>query len=350
MTVKKCFLKEISLFTIILFFPLLIFSQKLPDFKAEDQPEAPDYFLKKNWSALPFRVDAADVIPKDEEWINDSEKKVDVFYLYPTIYQKGKTWNADVNNKSLNRSIDKFPVKFQASVFNHVARVYVPRYRQSIAKVWDDPQAPNHKASLDLAYEDIKNAFEHYLKYYNNDRPIIIASHSQGSYLAIKLLQDYFQNTQMKNKLVAAYVVGYGIEKDYFSNLSPCKEEKDIFCYLTWASFRHDYDKEKRVGKLDHLLYENVCINPISWNQSREFVAADNSDGGIMLKIKRKEKRKNSAQISEHNMLLVKTKYPLVRLPFYKSYHILDYNLFWFDIRKNAAARVKHYLEEVEKW
>lgn len=99
-------------------FNAVAIAQKLPDFDAIHQPKAPDYSLSGNWAALPFRIDAADVVPKGEVWIDDSLKKVDVFYIYPTIYLKGKTWNADVSQKLLNNRIDKYPVKFHASVFN----------------------------------------------------------------------------------------------------------------------------------------------------------------------------------------------------------------------------------------
>ena len=91
----------------VLFLFLLVFIQSCitspSAFIAEEQPKAPDYSIEKNWCALPFRKDAADVIPDSEKWINDSLKKVDVFYVYPTLYLYGKTWNADLKNKQLNK-------------------------------------------------------------------------------------------------------------------------------------------------------------------------------------------------------------------------------------------------------
>lgn len=59
--------------------------------------------------------------------------------------------------------------------------------------------------------------------------------------------------------------------------------------------------------------------------------------------MKRKKSRKNSAQIADDNYLKVKTKYPFVELPSIKVYHILDYNLFWFDIRENVKKRTENY-------
>jgi len=83
-----------------------IVNAQLPAFNPADQPAAPDYAKAENWSALPFRADAADDIPKAETWVSDSLKPVDVFYIYPTIYVKGKTWNANLANKKLNKKIE----------------------------------------------------------------------------------------------------------------------------------------------------------------------------------------------------------------------------------------------------
>ena len=66
------------------------------------------------------------------------------------------------------------------------------------------------------AYADIKAAFEYYLKNYNHGRPIIIASHSQGSTHALHLLKDYFENKPLQKQLVAAYIVGMTIPTEFF--------------------------------------------------------------------------------------------------------------------------------------
>ncbi len=90
------------------YFPLLIlwfyhissFSKELPPFNAAEQPTAPDYSNPSYWSALPFRRDAADLTPKSEQWINDSLKPVDVFYVYPTLYAKRQHFSASWSARS----------------------------------------------------------------------------------------------------------------------------------------------------------------------------------------------------------------------------------------------------------
>ena len=306
-------------------------SKTLPPFKATDQPVALDYSSEKSWSCLPFRKDASDAIPKIEKWIDDSLKNVDVFYIYPTIYMKGKTWNADATNKKLNKKIDKYPVKFQASVFNQVGRIYAPRYRQAHIKSFYD-STENGKAALDFAYEDVKKAFEYYLRNYNNGRPIIIASHSQGSFHARRLLKDYFDTPEMKQKLVCAYVIGFGIYPEKYELLKPCNDALATNCYVTWSSFKKGYTPENV-----NMLFGKICVNPISWKTNNEKAT---SKSGILLNLNRKKLFKSEVQIKE-NYLWVKTNMLIVRK--INVMHLADYNLYWYDIRKNVADRVTEY-------
>ena len=315
---------------------LALFSQKLPDFNPNDQPAAPDYTQGKYWSALPFRTDAADVIPPDEAWISDSLKEVDVFYIYPTMYSKGKTWNADINNKKLNRKIDRLPVKFQATAFNASCRVYAPRYRQGIIQCYYD--SANGAKGLDFAYQDVKVAFQYYLDHYNHGRPFIIASHSQGSSHAWRLLREMIDGKPLAKQMICAYVVGMSVDPTLYKEIKPCGEPTETGCYVTWSSFKEGYDPGKSV------LRNPVCVNPITWTRDSALVPASASQGSIFLKVKHKKwQHAASAQI-HHDYLWVKNKLPFVRS--WNTLHLLDYNLFWYDIRKNVADRIKVYLKK----
>jgi hypothetical protein len=316
-------------------FFLLLFTTadaQLPAFDAKDQPAAPDYSLGQNWSALPFREDAADAILSTETWVSDSLKDVDVFYIYPTMYMKGKTWNADLSKKKLNKKIDNKPVRFQASVFNESARVYAPRYRQAIIKAFYDKE--NGEKALAFAYEDVKHAFEYYLSRYNNGRPIIIASHSQGSYHARRLLKEFFDGTILQKRLVAAYVIGYGFNEEMYTKLQPCENKNQTNCYITWASFKTGYVP----AHTD--LAGNVCVNPLTWNRDTIAIEASKSMGAILLSFKKEYEKPCATQV--HNGLLwVTNDLPLISG--WKNLHIADYNLFWLDIRANVKDRVHSF-------
>ncbi len=321
------------LFTFLFSFFITIVSKPLTPFKSSDQPTAPDYSDARYWSALPFRKDAADLTPKTEKWINDSLKDADVFYIYPTLYSKGKTWNADVNNKKLNKRLDNFPVKYQASIFNQAARVYAPRYRQAIIDSYFDTIG-NGKSALDFAYEDVKKAFEYYLKNYNQGRPIIIASHSQGTTHCRRLLKDYFDTPEMKAKLVCAYVVGYEIDSLSYTLLKPCSDATETNCYVTWSTFKNNFQYKDKLH-----YFGNICVNPVSW--VRDTMSAV-STGGVLLNVNRKKKFRTEAHISDSH-LEVNTNLTFMRNK--DILHLVDFNLFWFDVRKNVLQRVNEFIK-----
>jgi hypothetical protein len=327
-----------NLFIVAFGFIALIVNAQLPStFDASLQADAPDYSSVSSWAALPFSDDKADIIPRSSTWVSDSLKKVDVFYIYPTIYGKKHTnmWCADINDKSLNKKIDNKPVKYQASAFNETARVYAPRYRQAHIDIFDDTTLLR-EIVLDFAYQDVKKAFEYYLAHYNQGRPIIIASHSQGTVHGRRLIKEFFDNPSRKQQLVCAYLVGFALyEKDY-EHLKPCKNAEETNCYVSWSSFKHGYEYPG-VGK--DLLVGEVAVNPISW---RIDATSETDKGSILLSIKQKKTYETTAQIKD-KMLWVKTRAPF--LSTWNTLHVADYNLFWYNIRKNIALRSKQYFE-----
>ena len=169
------------------------------EFKSKDG--IPDFSNLNYWAASPFKMDPSDNVPADLK--NEIKDTIaDVFFIHPTTYTDAKMpmgWNAQIDDEELNKKTDNSAILYQASVFNKYCRVFAPRYRQANLRAFytDDKKMAN--AALELAYEDVKNAFEYYLKNYNNGRPIIIASHSQGTFHAGKLLKDFFENKLLKN-------------------------------------------------------------------------------------------------------------------------------------------------------
>ncbi len=307
-------------------------AQRLQDFDKINPPTPPDYQIPEHWSALPFRKDAGDYIPKNESEVSDTEKQADVFYVYPTIYGYGKTWNANITKKRLNKQIDKYPVKYQASVFNNSSRIYAPRYRQAIGKVWKNPVGKNESKALDLAYQDVKSAFEYYLQNYNSGRPLIIAAHSQGSYLGRRLIREYFDKPEHYIIFVAAYLIGYAIDSTMYTILKPCRQANETNCYITFSSYKNKFNPDKAKSDFHRLTYGNVCINPTTWTMQDGWSQSEHA--GIFLKMKAKAKNRNSALIKDSKYLWVK--HNINSFKALRNLHVLDYNLFWFDIRKNV--------------
>jgi hypothetical protein len=155
----------------------------------------PDYSNLNYWAAHPDKKDPSDNLPSDLK----NERKdslADVFFIYPTTYTDQSLpmgWNADIDDEAINKKTDKTTILYQASVFNRYCRVFAPRYRQANLLAFYTDDKEKAKTSFDIAYDDVKAAFEYYLKNYNHGRPIIIASHSQGTLHAGRLLKEFLK-------------------------------------------------------------------------------------------------------------------------------------------------------------
>ncbi len=327
---------RLFLFLFLLTGTFYTYGQK-SSFTEEHHPAAPDYSKTLSWSALPFKEDRSDVVPKGEKWIEDSLKAVDVFYVHPTMYQKGLRWNASLDMKQINRKVDNYPVKLQASVFNESCRVYAPRYRQAVVKVFYESSTDGDSA-LNLAYQDVKRAFQYYIDNYNQGRPFIIAGHSQGTHHTRRLLQELIDTTALLKQMVAAYIIGFQVNDSMYQNTKMCSLPDETGCYISWMSYREGYEPNGEWFK------NTQSINPLTWTMHSDRVTVEEYSGSVVLNLNRKFKRRMSVRIADvgGKVLWVETKAPWFRN--WKNLHVADYGLFYHTIRENVKLRIKAYL------
>jgi Protein of unknown function (DUF3089) len=199
-------------------------------FKSDSR--APDYNDLDYWAAHPWKWDPSDSVPAP--LIGPEQDSIaDLFFLYPTTFTdpgRAKMVNAPIDDPYLSAKTDYSTILFQASAFNQHCRIFSPRYRQAHLSNFYSNDTATSGLAFDLAYQDIKSAFEFYLRHYNAGRPIIIAAHSQGSKLAERLLKEFFDGRELQEKLVAAYVLGWPIPRDYFGTLKMCADSLETGC------------------------------------------------------------------------------------------------------------------------
>lgn len=339
---------------VIALLPLSLSAQKEKIYKSkyamqhlELRPSAPNYSQEKYWIALPDIQDMADVVPgKGVLRDGQQDAKVDVFFIYPTIYvkkqDKDHPWFADVKDEKLNDRIAHSTIKYQASVFNGSGRIYSPLYRQAHLGIYYGTEELKEKA-LEIAYEDVRTAFIHYLENWNEERPIIIASHSQGTNHAIALLKEFFERDErLLEQLVAAYIVGMPIDKNTFENIPPCSKENDTGCWLTWNTYATGYYPPRHA-----YWYGNaINMNPLSWSLDTGYVTATKNKGGILKNFKKLRPGLSDAQNQAGMLWINKPKFFGNFLLNWDRYHIVDYNLFYLNIRENVATRLAEYLRQ----
>lgn len=305
-----------------------------------------DYANIDNWAAHPDKVDQADRIPGRTEVSDQTNLPADVFFLHPTIYTKFRgnhTWNPPLEDEELNKDVDESTILFQASAFNQAGRVFAPRYRQAHIHSYFSKDTVNAKRAFVIAYKDVKEAFEYYLEHYNNGRPIIIAGHSQGTTHAGPLMGEFFDGKPLQDQLVAAYLLGMPIKKDYFNNISPCQDSTETGCFISWRTFKHGYLPEK-VAMGDSIL----ATNPLSWETGEVFVPKSKNLGGLTYKFDHVFPNFADAQVHQGILWTHKPKFPLSFLYQRKNYHVADVNFYYMNVRENAVLRVEKFVKKIE--
>ena len=305
----------------------------------------PDYSDLYYWAAHPEKVDNADRVPDSALADNQKESNIDVFFLHPTTHTKGNPngqWNGSVTDEALREKTNDGTILHQASIFNGAGRVYAPYYRQAHLKAYFTKKKDLAKAAFDFAYEDVKAAFDYYMENENNGRPIIIASHSQGTTHMGRLMQEYFdKDPALRKQLVAAYLIGMPVPKDSFENIPLCESPKQTGCFCSWRTFQEDHLPKK------YALGDQIGVtNPLSWTATKEKVSKDKNPGSVLAKYE-KGLVPNLVGAEVHNGVLwvEKPKFPGSFLWISKNYHIADLNLFYLSVRENSMSRAQSYLE-----
>jgi hypothetical protein len=312
-------------------------SYQTVNFEKQNIPTAPNYADESSWAVLPTKYSEG---LKKYSVADIDNLKADVFYVYPTLMmdKKDLRWNAPIDDTVQNNSIVYTAVENQASPFATSGKIYVPIYRQAHIKSYD-LYAKGGKEAFEIAYADVKKAFEYYLKNYNNNRPIIIASHSQGTNHTTQLLKDFFDEKPLQKRLIAAYIVGMGIKPNEFKPLKPMTKPNETGGFVSWNTRKKGtYPKNKTV-------YNGaVTTNPITWDTSKATTLEQHK--GFLYSSGKMYSKALKIVITDGMVWSTNPKFPMrFFMSFMKNYHVGDINLFWQDIKENAELRTKTWLK-----
>jgi hypothetical protein len=178
---------------------------------------------------------------------------VDVFFIHPTVLQNMGSYTTIENIPIANQNANfvQASIRGQAGLLAKYGRMFAPRYRQATPPTFiSSPLDANQAAILNVAYDDVKAAFLNYLTNYNNGNKIILASHSQGAFLAGFLLRDVFDlNPSLRDKLVVAVVAGMpsnystnnSLTGGWWQNIPFCSQINECGCVMNWRTFKEGY-------------------------------------------------------------------------------------------------------------
>ena len=281
-------------------------------------------------------------------WISkpaNPTKDVDVFFLYPTGYTGTSGDLSDINDSSMLYLANQSKLG-QASVFAKSCNIYMPKYRQFSVNAL--VKYGNEENLIYCASFDLYSALDHYFENCNNGRPFIIAGHSQGSVWASVILQDYMKkHPEYLKRMVAAYVIGYSITKDFLKKNTHLK----FATGATDTGVIVSYNTEGPQNTNNIVVLDGaVAINPINWKTDETYASESENLGSLnndTLEITSPGLADARLDLKRGVIITTAEKngYPYNKAFGEKGYHSQDFALFYENLRQNVADRIKAYLK-----
>lgn len=336
---------------------LFAMTQMIPSMSYDEAtlPAAPDYGEAASWLVRPGAEGAARTLPAGEA--PAAPIAADVFFIHPTTYLGNEYWNAPIDEPSATATLPRV-IAAQMTPFAAAEGLYAPRYRQAAFGAFMAANTDTFRALL-TAYGDIERAFDSFLAMRDEERPFILAGHSQGAILGLWLLKNRIAGTPLAKRMIAAFLPGwtFSLEEDIaaLADIGPCRSPEETGCILGWQSFASDGDTTlmkaafaSQIGLSGRPKAGStmLCVNPLSFRMDRETVPAAlhlgavATDEGGGLAAPRRELFSAGCDADGFLRLSPAPPSPFdeILLPG-RNYHVYDIHLFHMNIRANLAVR-----------
>jgi hypothetical protein len=189
----------------------------------------------------------------------------DCFYVYPTVSRQ-----LAGNSDGKAGDDERYVVAQQFARYGEVCRRFAPLYRQStLASITG--RVPGDG---ELAYGDVKAAWQRYLAADNGGRGVLLVGHSQGARHLARLIAEEIAGKPVAGRIVAAHVIGWPIpvaDPDVAGAAAPplqmlplCRRANDTGClvaYVTFAASRPPAPGNRFAGTSTPGLM-TACVNP----------------------------------------------------------------------------------------
>lgn len=214
-------------------------------------PQAPDYSDPTFWYT---------------EENDKTGENADVFYIVSTWEKDWKDENgttvhyADVYNKKHRDDMTK-EISAIAAYMGKDNNFYSPFYRHITIEGWATRDENIINNRFKIAFEDVRNAFETFLKNRPKNRPFVLAGFSQGGKAVVELLK--IMPKDVYQQMVAAYVLGYKVTPDdtlTSTNIKAAQGPDDIGVTICYNSVS-DVKYIQPVVAAPCVF----CINPVNW-------------------------------------------------------------------------------------
>ena len=228
-----------------------------------DQPT--DVCGRSNQDAAILRADGSTTV---ERFRPDPKPPIDCFYVYPTV-SRDPGGNAAMKVEQEEIAV----VNQQFARFGAVCRRFAPLYRQvTLSALHANIRGTPIPADRQMAYDDVKRAWDYYLANDNHGRGVVLIGHSQGSGVLAQLVKNEIDGKPVQRQIVSVILAGYRLQVPIgkqvggdFKSIPLCRAVGQIGCAINFSSFRADSPPPpdaKLFGASAGPGLEAACVNP----------------------------------------------------------------------------------------
>ncbi|HEV7693964.1 MAG TPA: DUF3089 domain-containing protein [Hyphomonadaceae bacterium] len=264
------------------------------------EPVTPvDYSKPENWLCRP---DVKDACEEDasatsiaangkltkQSFTPAADPPIDCFYVYPTISR-----DASPNSDTVAGPEEANVTRAQAARFGTVCKIYAPIYRQVTLPALRQMLAGDKPATnRDMAYADVKAAFERYMAADNKGRGFVLIGHDQGAGILSRLIASEIDGKPVADQMISAILGGTTLEigaphdgGGSFKEIGLCVSSEDINCAIAWASFRSDAPPpaDSLFGLPRQEGMRAACVNPAELDGSHGQLKAMLATGPVLV-------------------------------------------------------------------
>ena len=282
----------------------------------------------------------------------------DVFYLYPTMYAPKSTSAplvCDISDNSMRKGA-RYILKRQATVFDTVADIYAPFYKQLQFGAFHGNPEDVLKLRRKAAQESVFLALDYYFENCNNGRPFFLLGHSQGSAVMAFILEEYIQqHPKYFQNMVAAYMVGLAPTRGWLEDNPHIKFAQgadDTGVLVSWNT-----EAPGNVHQFSIVIpKDSIAINPLNWRTDEMYAGLDQNLGSLVraqeggfqvgrgIADARLDLARGSVIVESLDPALFAVP-PGTESSFgNQSFHMWDIELFYMNIRQNARLRLERFL------
>ena len=139
-------------------------------------------------------------------------------------------------------------IQHQFARFASKCRVFAPLYRQvTLTALRAGLSGKPMQADRTVGYNDVVDAWKHYLEHDNQGRGVVLVGHSQGSGVLTQVIRNEIDGKPIQERLISALLLGTNLPvpkgKDVggaFKNIPLCRAASQTGCAIAYATFRAD--------------------------------------------------------------------------------------------------------------